>query len=131
MFLPKQEAIEKITEAILAKKVLLVRYKHVAIDDHVVERRKAPFDIGTTNPKKIEAHKNNAYMFCCDHIDEKTGCKKPIVHSINIEHIISINETGEFFNENELADINFRNTNPSYDYRDCQFAVAPERNWFN
>ena len=128
MFLTREEVTKKIEDAITNKKVLLIKYQHVAIDDKIVDRKQAPFDIGTTNPKTYESNKDNVYNFCYDHIDEETGTKKQMVHPINIYHIISIEETGENFDENELADINLENM--GYDYRDCEFAILPNRNWF-
>lgn len=67
-------------------------------------------------------------MFCYDHIDNKTMLRKPIVHPIKIGLIVEISPTGDIFDENQLADINLQNT--GYDYRSCNFACIPGRNWF-
>ena len=128
MFLTREEVTKKIKNAIANKKIILVKYQHVSIDDEIVERRQAPFDIGTTNPKTHESNRDNIYNFCYDHIDRKSEIKNQIVHPINIYHIISIEETGENFDEKELANINLENT--GYDYRNCEFAILPDRNWF-
>lgn len=127
MFMSVTEVVLIIEAAILNREVLTVRYQHKD-DKSVAERKMAPFDIGTTNPKYAEAHKDNAYMFCFDHRDEKTGISKPIVHPIKINLILEIVKTGEHFDENELADINLQNT--GYDYRTCNFALLPDRDWF-
>lgn len=116
-----------IKDAIENRKIVQVKYQHVT-DGIIVERKQAPFDIGTTNPKYIESHRDNIYMFCYDHIDSRTGVPKQMVHPIKMSKTISIIETGANFNENELADIHLQNT--GYDYRNCTFAFLPNRNWF-
>ena len=128
MFLQRNEVVQKIEEAIVNRKILSVKYQHVSEDDDIVDRKMAPFDVGTTNPKKVESNKDNVYLFCYDHIDKKNDIKKPIVHAINIKHILSIEETGENFDENELADINLKNI--GYDYREYNFVILPDRGWF-
>jgi hypothetical protein len=127
MYMSIDAVTAAIKHAIESRKILGVKYQRVQ-DGATVERRKAPFDIGTTNPKYIESHKDNVYMFCYDHVDEKTGMSKQIVHPVKIGKIISIVDTGKNFDENELADIHLHNT--GYDYRICTFAFLPKRNWF-
>jgi len=129
MFLTKEEVMAKIEDAISNRKILKFTYQHISVDNSIVEHLKAPFDLGTTNPKTYESNKDNAYLFCFDHTDEKSGQKNEIVHPISSTHIISIEETGRFFDENELADKHKQNT--GYDYRQCKFALLPNRNWFN
>jgi hypothetical protein len=128
MFLTREKVIEIISEAIFGKSILNVTYQHMG-DQDVVTRKMAPFDIGTTNQRTIESNKNQLYSFCYDHKDKDSGVENPMVHPINIEHIISIEKTGETFDENELADTHMANS--GYDYRKCLFAVMPDRNWFN
>lgn len=128
MFLSRTEVQRIIENAIRDRKILKVRYQHVGEDQDIVTRTKAPFDIGTTNPKTYERNKNNLYMFCYDHRDEETGLSKPMVHPISILHVISISETGELFNPSELTDIHRRNT--GFNYRTWRWAVVPDRNWY-
>lgn len=129
MYLSIDEVKQVIEDATKNRKVLRVQYES---KEHkgIVERKMAPFDIGTTSVRYVESYKDNLYMFCYDHIDDKTGQPLQRVHPIRIGKIISILETGEHFNENELADIHKRNDPRQYDYRDCKFAFLPNRNWF-
>jgi hypothetical protein len=127
-FLARDIVTERIKDAIISRKVLKVCYQHVSTDNEIVERKKAPFDIGTTNPRTYDSNRDNVYLFCYNHIDDKTGQEKEFVHPININHIVSIEETGETFNENELADIHQQNT--GYNYRECEFSLLPDRDWF-
>ena len=129
MFLSKEDVIKKIEDAIINREILKFTYQHISINNEIVERYKAPFDIGTTNPKTQESNKDNAYLFCFDHTDDKSGQKNEMVHAISSTHIISIEKTGRYFNENELANKHKENT--GYDYRQCKFAILPNRNWFN
>ncbi|MGB3478758.1 MAG: hypothetical protein WBB67_06325, partial [bacterium] len=87
------------------------------------------FDIGTTNPKTYEQNKDNIYMFCFDHRDERLNVIKPRVHPIKIDRVVEIKKTAEHFDENELANIHIQNT--GYDYRTCRFALLPDRDWFS
>lgn len=127
-FIKREEVVEIVEKAITNKETLIITYQHTGGDQDTVTRRKAPFDIGTTNPLKVESNKNNLYAFCYDHLDKEMGLSKPMVHPINIEHIVSIEKDGETFDENELANIHMSNTN--YDYRTCEFHLLPERGWF-
>ena len=128
MFMSVPEVTKIIEESILQREILHVRYQHVK-DSEIVDRKMAPFDIGTTNPKTYEQNKDNIYMFCFDHKDEKLNIPKPMVHPIKIYRIVNMKDSGETFDENELADINLRNT--GYDYRTCRFALLPDRDWFS
>ncbi len=116
-----------ITEAIDSRSILLIRYQHTS-DGEVVDHRVAPFDIGTTNPKTQERNKNNVYAYSYTHLDSKTNLPSPKVCAFNIESFIDIRESGERFDENELARLNQLAT--SYDYRTCNFNVAKNRGWF-
>ena len=116
-----------ITEAIESRSILLIRYQHTS-DGEVVDHRVAPFDIGTTNPKTQERNKNNVYAYSYTHLDSKTNLPSPKVCAFNIESFIDIRESGERFDENELARLNHLATN--YDYRTCDFNVAKNRGWF-
>lgn len=127
MFISREDAEETIKQAIYERKKLKVTYQHRG-DGAIVTRTKAPFDIGSTNPRTYHKYRDCAFMFCYEHIDERTGENKPMVHAVNITQIISITESGETFDPNELTDINQRNTN--YDYHECGWAVAQDRNWY-
>lgn len=116
-----------ITEAIESRSILLIRYQHTS-DGEVVDHRVAPFDIGTTNPKTQERNKNNVYAYSYTHLDSKTNLPSPKVCAFNIESFIDIRESGEKFDENELARLNQLATN--YDYRTYDFNVARNRGWF-
>jgi hypothetical protein len=116
-----------ITEAIESRSILLIRYQHTS-DGEVVDHRVAPFDIGTTNPKTQERNKNNVYAYSYTHLDSKTNLPSPKVCAFNIESFIDIRESGERFDENEVARLNQLTTN--YDYRICDFNVAKNRGWF-
>jgi hypothetical protein len=128
MYLQLYQIKPIIEEAILEKKILIVTYHRV--NDTITNRirTKAPFDLGTTNPKYYERNKNNLYMFCYEHVDEKTGYKKPMVHGISALHILDIKDSGKNFDPIELSKIHYNNTN--YDYRTCNFALVPNRNWY-
>lgn len=127
MYMDVDDVVAIIVDAIKYRRILRVKYE-CARDGAVVEKNKAPFDIGSTNPKYAETHKHSAYMFCYDHVDERSGRTKPVVHPIRIDRVISITATGATFDENELADINQKNI--GHDYRTYNFAVLPERDWF-
>ena len=128
MFISVPEVTKKIEESILQREILHVRYQHVK-NSEIVDRKMAPFDIGTTNPKTYEQNKDNIYMFCFDHRDERLNVIKPRVHPIKIDRVVGVKKTGEHFDENELADIHMQNT--GYDYRTCRFALLPDRDWFS
>jgi hypothetical protein len=120
-----------ITEAIESRSILLIRYQHTG-DGEVVDHRIAPFDIGTTNPKTQERNKDNVYAYSYSysytHLDSKTNLPSPKVCAFNIDSFIDIRDSGERFDENELARLNQLATN--YDYRTCEFNVAKTRRWF-
>lgn len=132
MYLTRQEVEQIMIEAIINREILMVQYRHVDKTGDIVTRKKAPFDIGSSNPNYDirNRNKDNVYMFCYDHIDKKTNMNKPFVHPINIDRIISIEKTGGIFDENELADINFKNCGFDYRANDFVFALLPNRNWF-
>lgn len=128
MFLSQSEVIRIIEDAIINKKILKVKYQHTSSDNEIITSIKAPFDLGTTNTKTYYRNKDNLYMFCFNHIDEKTKQKLPIVHPISSLHIMSIAETGQKFDPIELTDIN--KANNKYDYRTCKWSLIPNRNWY-
>ncbi len=130
MFLTRKQVLDIIEPAIIEKKILRVKYCHKDDLTHPKISLKAPFDLGTSNPAYYERNKNNLYMFCYGHINDKTNMKEPIVHAISAEHIISIEDTGETFKPVELTDINRRNSKGNYDYRKCNWAIAKNRNWY-
>jgi len=80
MFLACTEVLRIIEDAIRHRKILKVTYQHAGDDQDIVTRTKAPFDIGSTNPKTYERNNNNLYTFCFNHKDSKTGLSKPMVH---------------------------------------------------
>lgn len=94
-FLNKELVIKIITQAILDKQILSIKYQRVGDCGDIVTRIKAPFDIGTTNLEKIESNKNNLYAYSYNHKDKKTGLIRPMVNAINIQHIISVEPTGD------------------------------------
>ncbi len=128
MFIPRQEVISTISEAILNKNILLVKYQHTD-DKEIVLHKIAPFDIGSTNPNP-NIRKNSddrLYAFSFTHKDD-SGQSKPMVCAFNINYFIEIQKTDDVFDEVNLAKENQQRT--KYDYRTCKFALVPERNWF-
>ena len=128
MFLNKQVAISIISEAISNKNVLLVKYQHTT-DGETVNHKIAPFDIGSTNPNpKIQnanAEKFYAYSFTHTNKDNQSD---PKVCAFNINSFLEITRIDENFDETDLAIKNLSST--KYDYRNCKFALQPNRNWF-
>lgn len=130
MYLTKLQVKDIIEKAIYNKTILEITYDHTTDDVRRYSRKMAPFDIGTTNPKTYEWNKDNLYVFCYEHIDEKTGYNKPQVHAISSLRIINVVETEEHFDPFELADINKKSSKNNYDYRTCKWAIAPDRGWY-
>ncbi len=126
MFISKNEATRIIEKAIENGTVLLIRYKHTT-DGETVEHKIAPFDIGSSNPKNRERFANNLYAYSFTHKNE-SNLLNPKVCAFNINNFLNIEETDEIFDETELAKLNFQATR--YDYRNCNFALLPNRNWF-
>lgn len=128
-FLSRQQVSRTVEDAIAGRKVLTVRYQHKE-DGEVVAHRIAPFDIGSTNPnpKIRERSRNNLYAYSFTHLDDKTNRPDPKVCAFNIERFIQMEATGDSFDEADLAIKNLRAT--GYDYRNCRFAILPNRNWF-
>lgn len=116
-----------ITDAIADKTILLIEYQHVD-DNEIATHRIAPFDIGTTNPKTQTRNADNVYAFSYTHMDKKTNAPDPKVCAFNINHFVRINVTSETFDETDLTRRNLANTR--YDYRNCRFAVLPQRDWY-
>lgn len=128
MFIFKNEIIEIIEKAIQNRTVLFVRYEHTK-DGEKVEHKIAPFDIGSSNPnpKIRERNAENLYAYSFTHKDNN-NFPNPKVCAFNINNFLDIRETNENFDENELANLNLEAT--KYDYRNCNFALSPNRNWF-
>jgi len=122
----RNTVVEIIKEAIIKRKILSITYKHVS-DGEIVSHKIAPFDIGTTNPRTFERNKDNVYAYCYDHKD-KDEFLDPKVIAFNINSFLSIKDTGEIFDPVELTDKH--RTKTSYDYRNCKFAIVPERDWY-
>lgn len=122
----RNEVLNIIKEAISDKKILSVVYQHVS-DKKIVSHRIAPFDIGTTNPRTFEKNKNMLYAYCYDH-KVNNELLDPKVIAFNVNNFISISETGKVFDPIELTDKHRAKT--GYDYRNCKFAIMPERDWY-
>jgi hypothetical protein len=126
-FLSKAAVAEIVTNAIAKRQVLAVRYQHTD-DGDVVSHRIAPFDIGSTNPRRREQSRNLLFAYSFTHVDRKSGAPDPRVCPFNIEHFLSMAPTGETFDENDLAARHMMAT--GYDYRGYRFALLPDRHWF-
>lgn len=128
MFIPKEKVISIISDAILNRSVLNVKYQHTR-DDETVLHKLAPFDIGSTNPntKIRESNAERLYAFSFTHKDDN-GNSKPTVCAFNINNFIEILPTNETFDETDLAIQNLERR--GYDYRKCKFALHPDRDWF-
>ncbi len=128
MFISKIEVIETVKKAIQNRTVLFVRYEHTK-DAERVEHKIAPFDIGSSNPnpKVKERNSENLYAYSYTHKDANNFLN-PKVCAFNINYFLEIQETNETFDENELANLNLQVT--KYDYRNCNFALLSNRNWF-
>jgi hypothetical protein len=128
IYLSRDTVREIVADAIIKKLILCIKYQHLWGNNDIVIKEKAPFDLGTTNPKTYQKNKDILYAYCFQHHDEKTGQLNPIVHGINALCIISIEDTGKTFDPIELTKINFKNNN--YDYRQCRWALVPNRKWY-
>jgi hypothetical protein len=126
MFISKNEVISNIEKAIENRLVLSVIYQHTTDGERVVHKI-APFDIGSSNPQNRERFANNLYAYSFTHRNEN-NLPNPKVCAFNINNFLNIEETDEIFDETELAKLNFQTTR--YDYRNCNFALLPNRNWF-
>lgn len=126
-FLSKAQVISIVSEAIENREILLIEYQHTA-DGEIVNHKIAPFDFGTTNPKTYERNKDNVYAYSYTHIDKKTNRADPKVCPFNVNNFIKMTSTDGTFNENELSRLNQQQTH--YDYKTCNFALLPNRNWF-
>lgn len=116
-------------DAIRDRTILEIKYSHVE-DDEIVVHRVAPFDVGSTNPnpKIRERNGETVYAYSYTHIDDKTNQPDPKVTGFNGRRFIDIRNTGQTFDETELAILNFQST--KYDYRTCNFALLANRDWF-
>jgi len=126
MFISKNAVIPIIEQAVENRVVLYVRYKHTT-DGEIVEHKIAPFDVGSSNPKNRERFADNLYAYSYTHKNDG-NFPNPKVCAFNINNFLDIQETGEFFDENELVKLNLQTT--KYDYRNCNFALLPNRSWF-
>ena len=127
MVISKPQVISIIEKAIENRTVLFVRYQHTT-DGEKVEHKIAPFDIGSSNPKNRERFANNLYAYSYTHTNEN-NLPNPKVCAFNINNFLDIQETDKIFDETELAKLNLQAT--KYDYRNCNFALLPNRNWFD
>lgn len=128
MYLSKQEVISIVSDAISDKRILSVRYQHTN-DGETVRHELAPFDIGSTNsnPKIQSANAEKLYAFSYTH-KNKENQSDPKVCAFNINNFLEIVKKDEIFDERDLATKNLSAT--KYDYRNCRFALLPDRNWF-
>jgi hypothetical protein len=127
MYLPSNQIIEIVSNAINGRAVLTVLYQHTT-DGEVVNHTVAPFDIGSSNPKTAHRFANNLYAFSYTRINDKTHFPDPKVVAFNINNFILMQPNGEIFDESDLCLKNLQTTN--YDYRNCRFALLPQRDWF-
>lgn len=125
--LPKSTVISLVAESIKERHILQVIYRHTS-DGERVTHNIAPFDIGSTNPRTRARYEETLWAYSYTHIDDKTSRLDPKVCAFNINNFISIDSTGEKFDENDLARRNHLRT--GYDYRGCNFALMPDRDWF-
>lgn len=125
--LSRRTVIAVVEKSISNRQVLSVTYQH-ALDGEIVVHRIAPFDIGSTNPKTKDRFRNTIFAYSFTHVDDKTGRPDPKVCAFSIDQFHLAEPTGDTFNETELAIKNLRVT--KYDYRNCNFAILPERDWF-
>lgn len=95
--------------------------------EEAVDHRLAPFDIGSTNPATSLKNANMLYAYLYTH-KNKQGLPSPRVLGLDVRRFISIEPTGEEFDPVELTDLHLKVA--SYDYRDCKFAVLPNRDWY-
>lgn len=130
MFIPKYQVIAIVSEAISGRNILSVEYQHTS-DEEIVRHKIAPFDIGSTN-SNLQIRERNAdklYAYSFTHIDRKSNNLDPKVCAFNINNFLIMNSTGETFDETDLAILNLQKT--KYDYRNCNFALLPNRDWFS
>lgn len=127
MHLSSNIVIARVSDAILKRAILEVRYEHTS-DQLTVDHRIAPFDIGTTTLKNIERFANNLYAYSYTRIDRKTNRPDPRIVTFNINNFIKMTSTDDVFDETDLAIRHFGVSR--YDYRNCNFALVPNRKWF-
>ena len=127
-FIAKSTVKLIISDAILNRSILNVKYQHTS-DGEIVTHKLAPFDIGSTNPKTRLKNADMLYAYSYTHINEKSNRLDPKVCAFNINNFIFIDVTEESLDEIELAKLNLEKTH--YDYRACNFALVPDRNWFS
>ncbi len=128
MFISKYEVTRIVEKAIESRTILLVDYEHTKTGEKV-QHKIAPFDVGSSNanPKIRERNSENLYAYSYTHRDND-NFPNPKVCAFNINNFFGLQETDESFDENELSDLNLQVT--KYDYRNCNFALLPNRNWF-
>ena len=129
MFLPKYQVVEIVSEAVLRRAVLAVKYQHTR-DGEVVDHVIAPFDIGSSNPHNAQKFSNNLYAYSYTRISEKTGLSDPKVVTFSISHFIQMQPNDETFDETDLCIKNMEASPRRFDYRTYRFALLPERDWF-
>ncbi|MGI8922764.1 MAG: hypothetical protein ACR2HJ_01780 [Fimbriimonadales bacterium] len=122
-----QKAKTIVVDAIANRKILEMIYQH-STDDQSVEHTIAPLDIGSTNPDRKKSSAELLFAYSYTHLD-KEGRKKPKVCAFKIPNIIELRDTGSTFDPIEIANLNRKAT--GYDYRDCDFALLPNRDWYS
>jgi hypothetical protein len=127
VFLPRSKVFDIVSSAIDNRQILAVTYSHTD-GTEIVEHELAPFDIGSTNPKTHTQFVDALWAYSYTHLDGKTGRRDPKVCRFDVKRFIAMEPTGVSFDEIELAELNKRATR--YDYRECQFCLLPNRDWF-
>lgn len=129
IFLQKSTVVNIIQEAIKQKKLVYIEY-YTKGNPELKKRKKAPFDLGSTNPsiKIREKNKDILYMFCFNHTDVKTGRAVPQVHGHSSLDIVRLEILEEKFDPVELTKIHYFNT--GFNYQTWKWAIVSDRNWY-
>ena len=127
VYLSKSKVIEIVSTAIKERIVLDVTYEHTDKSEIVIHQI-APFDIGSTNPKTSAQFTDALFAYSFTHIDDKKGSLAPRVCRFDVKNFIRMEFTDDYFNETELTELNLQVTR--YDYRNCNFALLPNRDWY-
>lgn len=121
------QAKKIVEDAITNRKILNMVYKHSS-DGEIVDHVIAPLDIGTTSPATRKRFENTLFAYSYTHLN-KEGKPDPRQCPFNIAGIIELEDSGKTFNPVQITDLNKRAT--GYDYRNCEFAVLPNRDWYD
>lgn len=116
-----------IEDAIKGRKILEMVYQHTS-DGETVDHEIAPFDIGSTNQQRKKQFAEMLFAYSYTHVD-KEGKKNPKACAFKVPNIISLDDSGRTFDPIQVTDMNKKAT--GYDYRDCEFAMLPNRDWYS